>query len=543
MKVVAIYLRISLEDSVKLRFTPFIGVPHKKRIIGDNDILDESNSITNQRFLLKEFIRENIEFSNCEIREYSDDGYSGTNFERPGVTKLFADLKRNLISCIIVKDFSRFSRDYIEMGTYLDQIFPFMGVRFISLNDNYDSKNHKGTTVEIDTAFKTLLNDFYCKDISLKIKTAFSNKCANGEYIFGQTPFGYEKMPNKRNQIRVNEKEAEIVRYIFELSVSGLSPVAIEKRLHKEQIQTCFEMRGKKRKNDSQIYCWSSMMVRKILDNRFYIGEFMYHKSEQISVGSNKTRRLPKSEWITIRGHHEAIISDDLFEKAKYNKTGRSTKRKNPKHPLTGKLYCGGCGFAMVYKREVNKKVYRRFECIKHSQLQIAACCTCYKADILEELVLTMLNKELMKLADLKENTKVLKSALKSRMDTLNERIRDVGRQTGELEQRKSKAYEDYAECRSNVEEYKQIAEMTEQMIEENRILVIRYQEDLTETEKAYFDNLDDLKQILRYSQVNELSQEVVDTFIHKIRVFKNKAVEIEWAFAFMQLNNEKMIF
>ena len=217
MNKLAMYLRLSLED--------------KKAIEDGGFTQGESNSIGNQRKQILEYIHHDPELSKYEIMEFSDDGCSGTNMERPGMQKLLKEVKENRIRCIIVKDMSRFSRDYIEMGTYLNQIFPFMGIRFIALNDHYDSREHHGSTIEIDTAFQTLLYDLYSKDVSVKVKTSFENKCANGEYVFGQVPFGYEKSKEVKNTVVVNEKEAGIVRYIFSLAVQGKSSTQIAKQL------------------------------------------------------------------------------------------------------------------------------------------------------------------------------------------------------------------------------------------------------------------------------------------------------------------------
>lgn len=194
MERLALYLRLSLEDA------------------GEKD---ESNSIGSQRKQIQEYIHHDSELCKYEVEEFCDDGCSGTSMERPGMQKLLEEVKAGRIQCIIVKDMSRFSRDYIEMGTYLNQIFPFMGVRFIALNDRYDNKEHPGSTIEIDTAFQTLLYDLYSKDISVKLKASFETKCANGEYVFGQVPFGYQKSTEVKNTVVVNEEEAQLVRRIF----------------------------------------------------------------------------------------------------------------------------------------------------------------------------------------------------------------------------------------------------------------------------------------------------------------------------------------
>ena len=194
MDKLAIYLRLSLEDAA----------------IGDGLDKDESNSISSQRAMLHAYICSDRELREKEVLEFCDDGYSGTSMERPGMQRLLKEVKDNQIGCVIVKDMSRFSRDYIELGTYMNQIFPFMGVRFIAVNDHYDSRDHAGSTTPIDTAFQTLLYDLYSKDISVKVKASVENKCGNGEYVFGQVPFGYEKSRELKNTVVVNEKEAEI---------------------------------------------------------------------------------------------------------------------------------------------------------------------------------------------------------------------------------------------------------------------------------------------------------------------------------------------
>lgn len=187
------------------------------------------------------------------------------------------------------------------MGTYLNQIFPFMGIRFISINDRYDSINYDGKTAEIDTVFKTLLYDLYSKDISVKVKTAYANKCANGEYIFAMTPFGYMKSGEEKNAVVINEKEAEIVRYIFELAASGKGSTQIARQLYMENVPDIIRLRRPdKQYDDGKIHTWSDNAVRRILNNRFYLGEMIYGK---------KTKKV-------IKNHHEPLISKEMFVKA-----------------------------------------------------------------------------------------------------------------------------------------------------------------------------------------------------------------------------------
>ena len=277
MDKLAIYLRLSLEDT---------------------DDKDESNSISSQRAMLHAYIRSDRELREKEVLEFCDDGYSGTSMERPGMQRLLKEVKDNQIGCVIVKDMSRFSRDYIELGTYMNQIFPFMGVRFIAVNDHYDSRDHAGSTTPIDTEFQTLLYDLYSKDISVKVKASFENKCASGEYVFGQAPFGYEKSRELKNTVVVNEKEAEIVRYIFALALSGNGSAQIARILNEKGIPTKTQMRHPERAwKSGRMQAWDNVSVRAVLNNRFYLGEMAYGKSKRKFVGSKGSIAVPVERY------------------------------------------------------------------------------------------------------------------------------------------------------------------------------------------------------------------------------------------------------
>jgi len=352
MSVAAMYLRLSLED----RQTDEIN-------------LSESNSISSQRMLIRSYIEQDAELREFDIKEFCDDGWSGSEMDRPAMKQLLEEVKKNRVQCIIVKDLSRFSRDYIELGTYLNQILPFMRVRFIAINDYYDSRKHFGNTIGLDTAFKTLLYDLYSKDISIKVKTAFENKCANGEYIFGQVPLGYEKSKDRKNEIIIKEKEAVIVRQIFSMACQGKSSTEIARILHENSIPTTNQLRGLKPLRNGKYGTWSSKGVRSILKNRFYLGEMSYGKKIREHVGNSSSKRIKEENWKIIPNHHEPLIKQEEFEKAACISQPYSTKQKREKHPLVGILSCGGCGYAMVYKPLSSGNKYPRFECYRHSIL------------------------------------------------------------------------------------------------------------------------------------------------------------------------------
>lgn len=514
MKYLALYLRLSLED---------------KRDIENGKIQEESNSITNQRKQIYEYIHCDSELNQYEVMEFCDDGYSGTNMERPGMQKMLEEIKADNIQCIIVKDMSRFSRDYIEMGIYLNQIFPFMGIRFIAINDHYDNREHQGSTPEIDTVFQTLLYDLYSKDISLKVKASFENKCANGEYVFGQVPFGYEKSREVKNDVVVNQKEAEIVRYVFFLAIQGKSSRQIARQLCKEKVPTILQMR-KPDREENKARIWSENAVRRILNNRFYLGEMAYGKSVRKSVGSKSGISVPREEWKVIEDHHEALISKEIFEQVSSFREGRLPKRKKAqKHPLTGKLYCGGCGYSLDYKPLRGKNRYRRFECRKHAFLKIPECCTYMRADRLEETVLFLLQMELGIHGDalkLMENLALLQ---KTEMESLKRKQQEYRAKKRQTEVKKILLYENYALHRSpasgetEAEEYrKRAGELTQQislLSKKNDEIAVR----LTALEK---ENL--LQQFL-YNQ--KLTKDLVDIFIRSVYAYKDKRIEIEWNF------------
>lgn len=510
MDILATYLRLSMDEGEE----------------------EESRSISGQRKLIHSYISQDSELSAMETTEFCDDGYSGTSMDRPGMQEMLKQIRANRIRCVIVKDLSRFSRDYIELGTYMNQIFPFMNVRFIAINDHYDSNEHTGMTAPIDTTFKTLLYDLYSKDISVKVSSAFRNKCEAGEYVFGQVPFGYEKNREIKNQVIVNEREAQIVRHIFSLALSGQSSTQIARILNEGGVPTANQMRHPEwSKSGERAQAWSHSTVRKILNNRFYLGEMTYGRTKRKFVGSKNGVTVPKEEWKVMEDHHEALVTQEIYDKVSSFRPDIDNKRKREKNPLTGKLICGGCGYAMIYKPLRGKNRHRRFECSKHGILQMENCCTYFSADILEETVLTMLHKELMIHGDAQKQGEELISFQESRIRELERRLSEINSVKEKRQNEMEALYEKYrfGEMTSGI--YRQEADSLKGEINE-----------LSEQEKEKQIELDalceehdkigeDMKQMIRFSHFETLTQEMVDVFVKKIRVYKGKKVEIEWNF------------
>lgn len=316
---IAIYIRVSKEDD-------------KEKV--------ESNSIGMQRMLLHRFVAER--FSDYELFEFCDDGYTGTNFERPGVQKLLERVKDSEISCIVVKDFSRFARDYIELGAYLEQIFPFLGVRFVSVNDHYDSADYQGSIAGIDVSFKNLLYDLYSRDLSLKVRSSLAVRKEQGQYITGNPPFGYEKDPADRHALIIAQDEAEVVKKIFSLTVEGYSSTQIARLFNANRVKTPIEFKIEKgrtrREPKGERFHWSTGTICQILRNEIYIGNIVQKKFEKDFVGG-KNHLRPRVEWLTSYDHHEPIIERSVFEKVQERRGRKRNPRQGAAHPLRGELH------------------------------------------------------------------------------------------------------------------------------------------------------------------------------------------------------------
>lgn len=333
------YLRLSIEDGD----------------IISNDNKAESDSINHQRLLISRYIDDNDLYPGVPVMEFVDDGYSGTNFERPAIKELLSSVREGKICCILVKDISRFGRNYLEVGDYLEQIFPFMGVRFIAINDGYDSDNYIGTTGGIEVAFRSLLYDMYSKDLSIKMNSALEIRRKRGDFIGPRPPFGYQLSSNKK-VLAVDQEAAKYVRRIFELACEGSSTGQIAMRLNEEKIPTPGQYKNQNGHHyhilDGTGY-WDRKKVLKILENKIYLGTVVNAKYRVTKIGAKKFERVPDEERICVPNRHEAIISEQMFEEAAQiikNMGHQKGKKHNLVHEsiLQGKLRCGNCKRSLV---------------------------------------------------------------------------------------------------------------------------------------------------------------------------------------------------
>lgn len=372
------------------------------RLSKGDDRDGESNSVTMQRMLLRKYAQEH--FPDCEVQEFCDDGYTGTNFERPGVQRLLAEVRDGKIDCIIVKDFSRFARDYIELGSYLERIFPFLGVRFISVNDHYDSRDFRGSIAGPDMYFKNLLYDLYSKDLSQKVRSSLAVRKERGQYLSANAPFGYEKDPNDRHALVIAGDEAEVVRRIFALTVEGYTSTQIARLFNENRVKTPAEFRIAKgqtaRKPKGERFLWSSGAICRILKNEVYIGNVVQKKYEKDFVGG-KNHRKHCEEWLVTHHHHEAVIDRETFDLVQEGRGKKRPPQHRDTHPLTGMAVCGCCRRNLQYRSCLNPY----FTCHTRYSTGLRNCVDKVNAMYLEQYVLYRMQEKLHKnvVAELKK--------------------------------------------------------------------------------------------------------------------------------------------
>ncbi len=362
---VGIYLRLSEEDDER----------------GNSQ---SSQSITNQKELLTGFVTQN-EWNLTDI--YCDDGYTGTNFNRPDFQRLLNDIERKRINAVITKDLSRLGRDYIETGYYLERYFPEHNVRYIALNDGIDtfSKNSNNDM----SPFKAVMNDMYSRDISKKIKSSLDIKKKTGKFIGAFAPYGYFKCPGDKNKLIIDNETAPVIRRIFDLYIGGFGYNHIASTLQKDNVMSpsaykslSTNYRNVRAKHNE----WTPETIKSILINPTYAGNLTQNRCEKLNYKSKKLINMPRSEWITVDDTHEAIISKDTYDLAQKlmsRKTSTDYTSKKAEHLLAGLIYCGDCGGRMTFSKTCEDRMYcicmnhKRFnDCSRHSVLEseLEAC-------------------------------------------------------------------------------------------------------------------------------------------------------------------------
>ena len=331
-----------------------------------------AETIEAQKELVLSYITAQLDMSFTTL--YCDNGRTGTNFERPGFERLMKDVRKGKIDCIVVKDLSRFGRNYLETGMYLERLFPFLDVRFVAVNDHFDTLTAERSRDGYIIPLKNMINETYSRDISRKINSALSTKQRNGEFIGSLVPFGYQKCAADHNRLEPNEETAPIVRMIFEMRVSGTSYLQIARQLNRKGIPSPSRyhfMKGEIKSERLSHSVWHVPIVKKILQNEVYLGHMVQGRQKSVFPKEKRLRDVPKSEWIVVRGTHEPIIDESTFTKVQemaaecravhQERAGRYDELGTIPNIFRGLVFCADCKSPMIRYKNVSDKCGHRY--------------------------------------------------------------------------------------------------------------------------------------------------------------------------------------
>jgi DNA invertase Pin-like site-specific DNA recombinase len=513
------YLRLSIEDDVTV---------------------DESNSITNQRRLIQEYIDRHEEFHGMPVVEKCDDGYSGTNLNRPAMQELLEMVKDNRVQVIIVKDISRFARNYIDSGKYLEQIFPFMGVRFISVNDNYDSRDFVGGLADIDVQFKSLLYDFYSKDISEKVRTAYEARKSEGMYYSRCAPYGYVIDKSVKGRLVVDEPAAENVRRIFRYRIDGKSCGDIARIFNEEEIPVP-SVYMKENHDGGEFFTkgahpvWTRTTISSILRNETYAGIFVYGKYRTEVVGSRKPHLLPRNEWKRIENHHVPIVSPEDFktvrENAKTKFFAENVSFRKEKALFTGIIACSQCGCNMDFCHSAKgRDTYR---CSRKYAGGVHACKSHVFSEDVENAVKGQLSIYLSNLSDMEKVLERKNRKWQEKVSTAREHLAAMEETKRKLQSDLRDAYEAYARKISDRETYLSQRQMYDGMLAglEEKLKLQREAVQALEEESRKDTAIGGLDVWETGISIEQLTREMVVALVEKIIVHDDRSLEIKWKF------------
>ena len=508
-----IYLRLSREDGDK----------------------EESDSITNQRELILEFLKSREDIRIHAVRV--DDGYSGVNFERPSFQQMLEDIKAGKVNCVVTKDLSRFGRNHIEVGKYIEKIFPYLGVRFIAINDNYDSLTNDAQTNNIIIPFKNLINDAYCRDISIKIRSNLEVKRKKGDFVGPFAPYGYQKSEEDKNKLEIDEEAAEVVRSIFQMYLQGSNAYKIAEKLNKKNILTPMDY---KKENGSAFYTgfkknlksqWTHMHVLRILGNPVYTGTLVQGKETTPNYKVKKKVKRDQSKWSQVENAHEAIIPTVDFQNAQeqLQMDTRTGTEKEKVYYLSGVVKCGDCGANMVRKTVPSgKRKFIYYVCGNHKGNKNICSSHSINAEALEESVRKLLNHQIKNVTDLGRILDKLEDA-QIRKGELGKRNRQITKKKEEVEKYnhlRLDLYEDYKDELITKEEYLELKEIYEKRIQTAEQMLEAMEVEMAFLAEGEWSTCDWINEFKKYGYLESLSREVVVSLIGQILVYEKKEGE-----------------
>ena len=508
-KKVAAYIRLSKED--------------------EKD--GESESITNQRELIKNYIEEN-KLGKCKY--FVDDGYSGGNFERPQFKELIKQIENGNISMVITKDTSRLGRDFIETSHYMFKFFPEHNIRYIAILENFDTANPNG--VEDMIPFQTIINDWYLKDISKKIKSVRQNKMRQGLYMGSTVPYGYKRCKNNNCKFEIDEYSSQIVKRIFKMRLNGMTPTMIARKLSDEKKEPPSIYYGKNINKTYTTYLWSFSTINQILQNQIYIGKLVQRKYDKVNYKSKKKVKLAEDEWIIVENFVEPIINKEDFEAVQQMKSKNigGCQRKYD-YMLKGLVICGDCGKVMTVRRRLCKRknkeeCYDTYYCCSNNIRYRDGVCSLhyFQEQKLNELVLQQLKIVLNKYANRERMQELCNKKIdcKSKQKDMKREIEYYKNKTKSTTLALKNLYLDKTNRVISEEEFTMLKAELEN--DKNKYLkkIKEIEEKIKQNKQS--QNTDDIENIIKEFLILENpSKQILMELIKKIEIMKNKQIKV----------------
>ena len=502
----------------------------------DGDVADgteESCSIGSQRLCIHRFLRDQGLNPNS-FEEIVDDGYSGTSMRRPGMSRLLNLVEQGRVRTIVVRDLSRFARNYLEAGHYLEFVFPAYDVRFISINDQFDSKAIGETTGGLELAIKNLLNQMYSRDISRKIKSAVDLKKLNGEFVYGTAPYGYKKGPVP-NTIMIDPPAAVNVKKIFLWASTGVSCAEIAKKLNAAGVPTpsvyLAAIRGKYKTRN----IWTFESVRNILLNRIYTGDTVPFKSHVVRVGSNRTKAVPESQQVVIPCTHEAIISRELFFQARNAQKKYAPRTQNPNRQpylFTSLLICGCCGNRLVRGKAQNKD----WRCTTHRYDPTADCKDVrFNDQKLSKIVLHAIQTQSQLLDAKIKQLRIKNHFTQTTEETVQSECKALQKELDQIYAGKMDAYEKYVSGDMSKEDFLAVkaSQATREQAVTGQLKIAETKlANLAEQLKMDAHHIANSQPLIDYQEIDVLDPDLLKELVAQIVVFPGEKIKIVWNFS-----------
>lgn len=499
----------------------------------------ESNSISNQKKLISDFVKDKQEINIVSVR--TDDGYTGTNYDRPAFQLMLDDIRAGRINCVIVKDLSRFGREYIDAGKYIDRLFPYYGVRLIAINDNIDTIT-KDMSDELGITIRNLFNDNYCRDISIKTRSSLKVKRKNGEFTGAFVAYGYRRSDKEHNNLMIDEYPASVVQDIFKWKLAGMSQDGIARKLNEQGILSPLEYKrslGMNYKSGFKVKekaVWTAIAVRRILTNELYVGTLIQgirttpnHKVKTVKVND-------KEDWCILENNHEPIVSQKTFNLVQrlLALDTRTSPNKDVVFSLCGLVVCGDCGNPMVRKVTTAKgKKYSYYVCSRNKD---RSGCSSHriKTEDLETAVLRILQNHIRVVVEMRKCLDFIEK-LPFRQINLRkaeERLLKIEEEISRYRKLKITLYEDMKEGIVTKEDYVDISVQYEQRIKDAEQAAEQIHKEIDTLMGNSTDEQRWMKDFIQYKNLTQLTRIAAVELIEKIHVYENKKIVVEFLHA-----------